>query len=78
MGGVVAHHVLHQSHQLLHGGVLALGCAGAAVRVAVVVMVVIVVVMIVMMVMIMVMMIVVMMVMVVVHSGYLLGDFSIL
>ena len=30
MGGVVAHHVLHQSNQLLHGGVLALALAAAA------------------------------------------------
>ena len=30
MGGIVAHHVLHQSHQLFHGGMLALLAAGAA------------------------------------------------
>ena len=36
VGGVVAHHVLHEGHQLLHGGVLAVGFAAAAVLIAVV------------------------------------------
>ena len=35
VGGVVADHVLHQSQQLVHGGVLALGTAAAAVAAAV-------------------------------------------
>ena len=35
MGGVVACHVLHQSHQLLHGSVLALAAAGSTARAAV-------------------------------------------
>ena len=30
MGSIVAHHVLHQSHQFLHGGMLAGGTAAAA------------------------------------------------
>ena len=39
VGGVVAHHVLHQSQQLVHGSVLALGAAAVAVAAAAVVMV---------------------------------------
>ena len=37
VGGVVAHHVLHQSQQLVHGGVLAVGAAAVAVTAAVMV-----------------------------------------
>ena len=40
VGGVVANHVLHQSQQLVHGGVLAVGAAAVAVAAALVVMVV--------------------------------------
>ena len=40
VGGVVAHHVLHQSQQLVHGGVLAVGAATLAVAAAVMVVVV--------------------------------------
>ena len=40
VGGVVAHHVLHQSQQLVHGGVLAVGAATVAVAAAVMVVVV--------------------------------------
>ena len=40
VGGVVAHHVLHQSQQLVHGGVLAVGAAALAVAAAVMVVVV--------------------------------------
>ena len=36
MGGVVAHHVLHQCSQLFHGGVLAVAVAGAAFAAAIV------------------------------------------
>ena len=37
VGGVVANHVLHQSQQLVHGGVLAVGAAAVAVAAAVMV-----------------------------------------
>ena len=40
VGGVVADHVLHQSQQLVHGGVLAVGAAAMAVTAAVMVVVV--------------------------------------
>ena len=39
MGGIVAHHVLHQGHQLLHGGVVAVAVTVAVVMVTVVMMV---------------------------------------
>ena len=35
VGGVVVYHILHQSHQFLHGGVLTLGGAAAALTAAV-------------------------------------------
>ncbi len=68
VGGVVADHVLHQRHQLLHGGVLALAGAGAAVRMAVLVL------MVVMVVLMAVVMVVVMLV-IVMHRIVLLGGF---
>ena len=39
VGSVVAHHVLHQSQQLVHGGVLAVGAAAVAVAAAVMIVV---------------------------------------
>ena len=41
VGSVVADHVVHQSHQLIHGGVLAVGAAAVAVAAAIVVVVVV-------------------------------------
>ena len=41
VGSVVAHHVLHQSQQLVHGGVLAVGAAAVAVAAAAMVMMVV-------------------------------------
>ena len=88
VGGVVAHHVLHQSHQLFHGAVLAGSAAAAAAAFAAVVMVVMVVIMVMVMLVVMIMMVVmmvvivmmvimvmVMIVVVVMHSGYLLQFF---
>ena len=36
VGGIVADHILHESYQLIHGGVLALGCTAAATAAAIV------------------------------------------
>ena len=57
VGGVVAHHVLHQSQQLVHGGVLAVGAAAVAVTAAVMVMMVVMMVMAVVMIVVMMMLV---------------------
>ena len=70
MGSVVANHILHQSHQLFHGGMLTLGSAalagtGAAMIVIMVMIVVVMMVVIVIVMMVAMLMIVVMVMMVV-------------
>ena len=60
VGGVVAHHVLHQSQQLVHGGVLAVGAAAVAVAAAVMVVMVVMMVMAVVMIVVMMMLVAVM------------------
>ena len=63
MTGIVAYHVLHQSNQLFHGGVLAATATACAAAGAVVVVMMIMVVMVVVMAMIMVMMVMIVVVM---------------
>ena len=45
MGGIVADHILHEGYQLIHGGVLALGCAATTAATAIVAVVVMVMIM---------------------------------
>ena len=70
VGSVVANHVLHQSQQLVHGGVLAVGAAAVAVAAAVMVVMVVMMVMAVVMIVVM-MMLVTVVVQVVVGVGML-------
>ena len=70
VGGVVAHHILHQSQQLVHGGVLTVGAAAVAVAAAVMVVMVVMMVMAVVMIVVM-MMLVAVIVQVVVGVGML-------
>ena len=81
VGGIVVDHVLHQCLQLLHGSMLAVTLAGAAVVVIVVMMLMIMVMVAVMMLVIVVMITVVMVMMmlvIVMHRDFLLVRFSIL
>ena len=76
VGSVVAHHVLHQSHQFFHGGMLAVTAAAAAALTAVVVVMVVMAMVMIMAVVVMVMVMIMAVVMIVVVMIVMHTEFS--